>query len=90
MVICVTLEVAMLTVNLAHAKAHLSEQIDKIENGEEVVITRRGRPAARLGPIEPPKQPIDFKALEEFRKTQPPWPKSSAELIREMRDDDRY
>jgi antitoxin (DNA-binding transcriptional repressor) of toxin-antitoxin stability system len=34
----------MLTVNLAHAKAHLSELIDRIENGEEVVITRRGRP----------------------------------------------
>jgi prevent-host-death family protein len=73
----------MLTVNLAHAKAHLSELIDKIENGEEVVITRRGQPAARLGSIERPKQPIDFKALEEFRKTQPRWPKSSAELIRE-------
>jgi hypothetical protein len=33
----------MPTVNLAHAKAHPSELIDKIENGEEVVITRRGR-----------------------------------------------
>ena len=49
----------MLTVNLAQAKAHLSELIDKIENSEEVVITRRGRPAARLGPIERPKQPIE-------------------------------
>lgn len=79
----------MVTVNLAHAKAHLSELIDKAENGEEVVITRRGRPVARIGPVEPPKQPIDFKALEEFRKTMPPWPKSSTELIREMRDDYR-
>ena len=80
----------MLTVNLAHAKAHPSELIDKIENGEEVVITRRGRPAARLGPIERPMQPIDFRALEEFCKTQPPWPKSSAESIREMGDYYRY
>jgi prevent-host-death family protein len=79
----------MPTVNLAHAKAHLSELIDKIENGEEVVITGLGRPAVRLGPIERPKQLTDFTALEELRKTQPPGPKSSAELIREMRDDDR-
>jgi len=78
----------MLTVNLAHAKAHLSELIDKIEQGEEIVITRRGRPAARLGPVERPRKPIDFKALEEFRKTMPGWTKSSAELIREMRDED--
>ena len=54
-----------------------------------MVITRRGRPVARIGPVEPPDQPIDFKALEEFRKTMPPWPKSSTELIREMRDDYR-
>ena len=78
----------MTTVNLAHAKAHLSELIDQVEAGEEIVITRRGRPAARLGPVEPPKRPIDFKALEEFRKTMPPWSKSSTELIREMRDKD--
>ena len=57
----------MLTINPAHAKAHLGELIDEIENGEEVVITRRGRSAARLGAIKCPKQPIDFEELEEFR-----------------------
>ena len=78
----------MLTVNLAHAKAHLSQLIDKIEQGEEVVITRRGRPAARLGPVERPRRPIDFKALAEFRKTLPKSNISSADLIRQMRDED--
>ena len=53
----------MLTVSLAHAEVHLSELTDKIENGEEVVVTRCGRPAARRGSIEPPRQPIDFKAM---------------------------
>jgi prevent-host-death family protein len=80
----------MLTVDLAHAKAHLSELIDKIEQGEEVVITRRGRPAARLGPIEQPRQPIDFEALRKFRERMPRLRKPAGELIREMRDDDRY
>ena len=40
----------MVTVNLAQAKATLSELLDKVEAGEDVVITRRGRGAypARL------------------------------------------
>jgi prevent-host-death family protein len=79
----------MTTVNLAHAKAHLSELLDQVERGEAIVITRRGRPVARIAPIEPLKRPIDFPALAEFRKTMPPLPKSSAELIRDMRDDER-
>ena len=77
----------MPTVKLAHAKAHLSELIDKIEQGVEVLITRRGRPAARLGPVEKAKKPIDLKALEEFRKTMPKSTVSSTDLIRQMRDE---
>ena len=33
----------MLRVSLAEAKARLSELLDKVEAGEEVIITRRGR-----------------------------------------------
>jgi len=36
----------MVTVNLAQAKAHLSELLDKVEAGEEVIITRHGRAVA--------------------------------------------
>jgi prevent-host-death family protein len=79
----------METVSLAEAKAHLSQLIDKVESGEEIVITRHGRPVARVAPVEHPKKPIDFEALAEFRKTVPPLRKSSAELLREMRDEDR-
>ncbi len=32
------------------AKTHLSELLDRVEKGEELVITRRGRPVARLVP----------------------------------------
>ena len=77
-------------INLAHAKAHLSELLDRVEAGEEVVITRHGKPVAYLSPIASPKQPIDFAALAAFRATMPPLRKSSAELIREMRDDENY
>ncbi len=79
----------MLTVNLAHAKAHLSELLDKVEAGEEVVITRHGRATARLQPVLRPKRPL-AEALDElaaFRAKLPPQKRSSAELLREMRDE---
>ncbi|MFM9101544.1 MAG: type II toxin-antitoxin system Phd/YefM family antitoxin, partial [Cyanobium sp.] len=38
----------MRTVGLAEAKAQLSALLDAVEAGEEVVITRRGQPVARV------------------------------------------
>ena len=38
----------MSTVTVADAKARLSDLLAQVEAGEEVVITRRGQPVARL------------------------------------------
>jgi len=35
------------------AKNKLSALLDRVEQGEEVVITRKGRPVAKLVPIRP-------------------------------------
>ena len=35
------------------AKTHLSELLERVARGEEITITRRGRPIARLVPVEP-------------------------------------
>jgi prevent-host-death family protein len=75
----------MNTVTLAQAKTHLSHLLDRVEAGEEVVITRRGQPIARITPVEKPK--LAIKPLAEFRSRMPRWRKSSAELLREMRDE---
>ncbi len=40
----------MKTMTVAHAKAHLSALLDEVEAGEGVIITRRGKPVARLIP----------------------------------------
>jgi prevent-host-death family protein len=79
----------MLTINLARAKARLSELLDKVEAGEEVVITRRGREAARLSGVSRPKRPLAemLDDLAAFRATLPPWRRPSVELLREMRDE---
>lgn len=80
----------MVTVNLAHAKAHLSELLDKVEAGEEVTITRRGRPVAEMRPAAPPKKPLPLERLAAFRARMPHWSEESATLVRELRDDERY
>lgn len=35
------------------AKTHLSELLERVARGEEITITRRGRPIARLVPVAP-------------------------------------
>ena len=78
----------MSTVNLAVAKAHLSELINKVEAGEEVVITRHGRPVARVVPAVPVKQPVPLERLAALRKSLPPWEGNSAKILRGLRDEE--
>lgn len=40
----------MKRVQIAEAKAHLSALVERVEAGEEIVITRRSKPVARLVP----------------------------------------
>jgi len=75
----------MITVNLAHAKAHLSELLDRVAGGEEIVITRHGKPAAQLSAAVAPKQAV--RRLAEFRAGMPRWRAGSAALLRELRDE---
>lgn len=48
----------MREVGVLEAKTHLSALIDQVERGgEEIVITRHGRPVARLAPPAPAISP---------------------------------
>jgi prevent-host-death family protein len=77
----------METVSLAEAKAQLSKLIDQVEAGGEFVITRHGRPVARLTAVEQPRKPLDLDAIEKARNELPPWSEPSAKLIRQLRDE---
>lgn len=46
----------MKTVGVSEAKAHLAQLLDDVERGEEVTITRHGRPVARL--VGAKEQPV--------------------------------
>ena len=53
------------------AKTHFSSIIEKAENGEDFIITRRGKPVAKIIPFEQ-KPEMTFKeaieGLKEMRK----------------------
>jgi prevent-host-death family protein len=46
------------TVDIHEAKTHLSKLIERVTEGEEIIIARGGKPVARLAPIAAqPKKP---------------------------------
>ena len=52
------------TVNMHEAKTHLSRLVDEVQNGEEIVIARAGKPVARLAPLKThwkPRRPGGLK-----------------------------
>jgi prevent-host-death family protein len=76
--------------NLAEAKARFSELVARAAAGEEVEITRHGKPAARLSPAQRCAKPIDLAALQAVTEAMP-WQDEGAEaFIRRLRDDARY
>lgn len=77
-------------VNLADAKARLSELIDRVEAGDSIEITRRGKPVACLTAAPRPRKRINATALRSLTATMPVQTKNAADLVRSMRDADRY
>jgi prevent-host-death family protein len=77
-------------VSFAHAKAHLSELTEQLASGDEVVITKRGRPVGRLIRAERVLRPVDADALRELTARMAEQPQSAGEFMRQMRDQSRY
>lgn len=54
----------METVNIYDAKTHLSKLVDKAASGEDVVVSRNGKPLVRITRLEPAKRRIRFGLLK--------------------------
>jgi prevent-host-death family protein len=50
----------MKSVGLFEAKSHFSALIHDVENGESVVVTKKGKPVARIIPFEEPPREREF------------------------------
>lgn len=87
----------MPTVTLAEAKAQLSRLIEQVVAGEEITITKRGRPVVRLiaaaqeGPVRPAASVRQqLPSLADLRARLPEQTEPAGDFIRRMRDSDRY
>lgn len=78
------------TVSVAEAKAHLSELVAAAEAGEDVVITKRGKPVVRLVAQKQPKKQLDLDWLRAHAEGMPREQEDSGTFMRRLRDDARY
>lgn len=56
----------MITANIATAKNHFSRLIERVKQGETILITERSKPVARLQPLEatdPALEPLHANGL---------------------------
>jgi prevent-host-death family protein len=75
-------------VNVKEARKHISRLLDAVLAGEEVIISRRGKPVARLVEVDAQeKEPLRFPDRRELRAKLPAARQSSASLVRQMRDE---
>jgi prevent-host-death family protein len=57
-------------IQASEAKTHLPQLLDEVEHGETIVITRHGRPIARLVPETACRQAEIDQALAEIKEIQ--------------------
>jgi prevent-host-death family protein len=82
----------MRSLNVAQAKAQLSALLDAVESGEDVEITRRGVPVARLTrAAEQRAAGFDLEAFLAATTRQPLHKaRDAAALLQELREGARY
>ena len=72
--------------NVTEAEAQLSALLVMVEQGEEIVISRSGRPIARLIPYDRPSEPRKLGALSGRIWVSPDFDEPDAELARLFHD----
>jgi prevent-host-death family protein len=80
----------MFSMQANEVKAQLSEVLRKVEQGEEIMITRHGKVVARLMPWNERKQVITdrlqaVEAIQTFQRIKLPQGETIADLISEGR-----
>jgi prevent-host-death family protein len=83
-------EAAMSTYSIAEAKDQLSKLINEALNGEQVTITRYGKPVVELHPTAPASRRVTADSIEWLRQCRDSLPSINGDTvaeIRAMRDD---
>ncbi|MDN5863299.1 MAG: type II toxin-antitoxin system prevent-host-death family antitoxin [Salinisphaera sp.] len=78
------------TVSIRDAKAHLSELAARAGTGAEIVISKHGKPTARLVPVRKPRKPVDLARLQALTCDLPRQPEGAGRALRRLRNQARY
>ncbi len=79
----------MRQIQASEAKVHLAQLLDEVERGETLIITRHGRPIARLVPEKDRRQNEIDKALAGIRKLRERTSKVTLRDLLSARDEGR-
>ena len=77
--------------SIAETKNRLAELVTRAEKGEEITITRHGRPVAKLSGLKPAPKPITREAIEwlDKHRVKGKTPKEDAgTFVSRMRDEE--
>ena len=72
----------MSTIAAYDAKTRFAELLDRIERGESIVITRHGRPVARLTPVEDTRREAIADAVDRIKTRRRDAPRVSRDELR--------
>lgn len=78
----------MQTINVRETREQLATLLDAVASGEEIVILRNGKPAAKLTSVLP--ESVAFPDRSELRASLPMAKEPASEVIRSLRDNERY
>ena len=79
----------MATVSAYEAKTHLPRLIREVERGETVIITRHGKPVAKLAPVDDQRRADIDEVIERMKRARARRPRMSVEEILAARDEGR-
>ncbi len=77
----------MKTVSVREAREKIGSLLDAVSAGENIVITRRGKPVAKLTNIDSEDTKIRFPDRTEFRDQISSSRTSSEKIIRDIREE---
>ncbi len=78
----------MLEINVKEARSNLSAILDRVEKGEEIIITRRGKRVARISNVQNTHTPL--QSLKQFRERISVKGKSLSQTVIDLREEERY
>ena len=77
----------MLEINVKEARSRFSSLLNKVEKGQDILLTRRGKKVARLvSPVQDRRLP----SLKKFRRMITVPGKELSSTVQTVRDEERY